>query len=180
MPLAQEIDFRPGQAKNLAQFPDHSPFLEGHVSPQQSHMLKALKNITGHFLPVLPGKIDVEIRGVSPVEVNKPLKVQVEFNRVHIGDPEQVCHYAVGPATASHVEKPVFPGMGNNVPVNQEVRDKLFFPDKIQFFVKPSVDVFTRFRVAVGQPFQAQLFEHPFISFPGSQVGLQVLWPAVL
>ena len=81
------IDFLGGQTKHLAQFPNSGPVLKGIVGALEGHMLETLEDIGRDIVPVPSGEINVKIRGRGPKGIDEPFEIQVQFNGVHIGDP---------------------------------------------------------------------------------------------
>ena len=88
-------------------------------------MFKAAEYIADDFVALFPAKIDVKVWRTRAVLIHKPLEVQVELERIHISDAQQVSHNAIGSASAPHIVKPSFLSVLHDVVVNQEIRDKL-------------------------------------------------------
>ena len=54
----------------------------------------------GHVVALVPGKIDVEIGRRRALGIDKAFEIQVEFERLHVGDVQAVGHDGVGAAAA--------------------------------------------------------------------------------
>ena len=74
----------------------------------------------------MPGKVDIKIGWVFPIEVNEPFKIKVEVNRVNIGDVEEVSNNTIGATASPDIEVIISAGIGNNIPVDQEVGEEPF------------------------------------------------------
>ena len=129
----------------------------------------------GDVFPVSPRKINVKIGRVDAVEVDKALKVKVEFHGIHIGNAQEVGHNAVGATASPHIEVPLAAGVVDDVPVDQEVRDKPLDLDQFQFFLDPVFYGLTRLRIAVGQALPAEAFDQLFVFLHTPRIASQVL-----
>ena len=179
-PFAQLVDLCLGQPENLAQFPDDPPLLEGNIGAEEGDVVEPFKNVFGDGLPVFPGKVDIEIRGVGPEQVDKPLEIQIELYGVHIGNAQQVGHDAVCPAATAHIEKPPPTGLAHDIPVDQEIRDKPLLSDQLQLLLQAGIDLRARVAIAIGHAFPAEPLEQRFIRIPPAGIRPQVLGLSVL
>ncbi len=107
--LHQEIDFFLGQAIDLTQFTEDGSVPEGGHGADEGRVSApvAFEDIVQHLIPVLPGEVDVKVRGTGPFGIDETLEVEVQVNGIHIGDPQAVGHDGIGPAAPAHmVESP--------------------------------------------------------------------------
>ncbi len=126
-----------GQAEYLAQFADHGGVLEGAVGGEQGRVFAAVafENIIGDVVAFVPGEVDVEIGRRSALWIDESFEIQVEFERLHVGDVQAVGHDGVGAAAAPDV---VITGgfcVSHDVPGDEEIGGEVHFGDHFQFLV---------------------------------------------
>ena len=124
------VDFVFGQPHHLAQFPHGRTVLEGVVGREQCHVGEALEHVRHHVVAVRPREVDVEVGRVGAVEVEEALEVEVQLNRVDVGDAQQVGDEAVGPAAPPHMEIAPTARVARDVPIDQEIREKALLADQ--------------------------------------------------
>ena len=95
-PPPASVDLVLGQAEDLAELAHHRPVLEGVVGAEQGDVLVAVEDVACDVVAVRPREVEVEVGRIGPVEVDEPLEVEVQFNRVDVGDAEEVGDEAVG------------------------------------------------------------------------------------
>ncbi len=62
------------------------------------------KQITHNIVTVFPREVNVKIRRILAIQVNETLKIEVQFERIHIRDAQQIRHNTIRPAPTSHIE----------------------------------------------------------------------------
>src|SRR5258706_15198151 len=112
-----------------------------------------IKDILGDGIAVFPRKVDVEVGRGSAFRVEEAFKIQIQFDRVDVGDAQAVGNHTVSPAATADVIKTPLPSESNDIVGNQVVGNKILLPDDLQFAVEP----FTHYRiggiVTVNEPF---------------------------
>ena len=53
-------------------------------------MLKAIENVARHIFSIFPGKIQIKIGWVLPIEIDEAFEVEVEVDGIYVGDSKQV------------------------------------------------------------------------------------------
>ena len=145
----QGIDFVRREAEHLAQFAHDRPVLEGGIGGQQGHVGEPAEDIPGNVFPVPPGEVDIEIRRILPVQIDEPLEIEVKLDGVDIGDPQHIGDYAVGAASAADIKIAFAPGIGSDVPVDQEIRYEALLPDNGKLLFHPLMNFRTGIGIAV-------------------------------
>src|SRR5215203_2336796 len=83
---------------HLGDFPQSATCLKsvvvGHHGRMQPGVLR--EYIRQNFVPLVPGKVQVDIWRVLPLEVEETLKDEITPNRVYMGNSETVAHHRVG------------------------------------------------------------------------------------
>ena len=97
---AEGVDFVFGKPHDLAQLLHGRTVLKGVVGREQRHVGETLEHVRHHIVAVRPREVDVEVGRVGAVEVEEALEVEIEFNRVDVGDAQQIGDEAVGPAAS--------------------------------------------------------------------------------
>ena len=82
------------------------------------------ENIIGHFISVFPGKVNVKIGRIFPVEIDKSLEIQVQFDGVHISNPQAIGDDAIGTGSTAHMVEVALLRKGHDVVIDQEVGGK--------------------------------------------------------
>ncbi len=136
---SQRVDLRRRKAQRLAQLPDGTAPLEGGVGGKLCHMVmpalplaKTGEHVLVHFVAVLPTEVDVEVRRLFARCAEEALEVEVQLDRVHVGDAEAVGDHAVRAATPAHMEKALAAGEAHDVLVDEEVADEAHALDHVQ------------------------------------------------
>ena len=163
-----------GQAKDFAEFAHHRPVLEGVVGAEQGDVLVAVEDVACDVVAVCPRKVEVEVGWIGPVEVDEPLEVEVQFDGVDIGDAQEVGDEAVGSAAPADVEVALGPRVGGDVPVDEEVGEKLLFAEDLDLVLHPFEDGLVGVGVAVGEPLGAQVAEELLVLDDGAGEGAEV------
>ena len=114
-------------------------------------MRKTFKNIAGHIVAIGPGEINVEIGRILPVEVDEALKIQIELDGVHIGNPQNVGDDAVGTTSTPHIKIALAAGIVGDVPIDEKVGNKIFLFNNTELLFNARKDGFVGLRVAVLQ-----------------------------
>lgn len=127
------IDVGLGQTQYLAQLADDGLTLEGIVGSQQGGVFFSVtfENIIGHIISFVPGEVDVEIGWRAAIGVDESFEVEVEFERIYVGDAQVVCYDGVGPTTPPHVVVARRGGVADDVPGDEEVSTKAHFLDDL-------------------------------------------------
>ena len=173
-PAGQRVDLVLGQAEHLAELPHHRPVLEGVVGAEQGHVLVAVEDVARDVVAVGPGEVEVEVGRVGPVEVDEPLEVEVQFNRVDVGDAQEVGDEAVGPAAPADVEVALGPRVGGDVPIDEEVGEEFLFAEDLDFVLHPFEDGLVGIGVAVGEALGAEVAEEVLVLDDGAGEGAEV------
>ena len=119
----------------------------------------ALEDIVEHIVALQPGIIDVEIGRTASFRIDKTLKIKVELNRIHIGDPQAVGHHRVGPASAAYMVISAGHGITDDIPGDKKIGREPQFVDDFKFVFNPSFCFCIIFSIAVQQSFHRQFFE---------------------
>ena len=93
------------------------------------------ENIIGHIISFVPGEVDVEIGRRAAIGIDESFEVEVEFERIYVGDAQVVGYDGVGPTTPPHVVVARRGGIADDVPGDEEVSTKAHFLDDLQFFL---------------------------------------------
>ena len=93
------------------------------------------ENIIGHIISFVPGEVDIEIRWRAAVGIDESFEVEVEFERIYVGDAQVVRYDGVGPTTPPHVVVARRGGIADDVPGDEEVSTKAHFLDDLQFLL---------------------------------------------
>src|SRR5690606_2107734 len=101
--LDKIVYLRLWQSKYFCKFTNNGTKLKGDIGAHQCGMGEAFKNISGNIVPVLPGKVDVKIGGRGTVQIYEPLKIEVQLNRVHIGNAKDIGHHAIGATATTYI-----------------------------------------------------------------------------
>jgi hypothetical protein len=97
----------------------------------------SLEDIIDHFIPVSPGKINIEIRWGSPVWIQETFKIEIQFNGIHIGDLQTKSYDGIGAASSSHMVKSTILGITDDIPGNEKIGIESHLIDDGEFFVDP-------------------------------------------
>src|SRR6185312_8105944 len=97
-------------------------------------MAISIENVSRYIVPVEPGKVDIEIRRIGAVYIDKPFKIKVKVNRVNIGNIKQVGYHAVGSASPAYIVIALRTGITNNIPIDKKIRCKLHLHYYLQLF----------------------------------------------
>ena len=92
-------------------------------------MRESLEHVRYHVVAVCPREVDVKVGGIGSVKIEEALEVEIEFNRIDVGDAHQVSHKAVGSASSPHVEIPLASCVARNVPIDEEICEETLFSD---------------------------------------------------
>ena len=177
---AEGVDFVFGQPHDLAQLPHGCAVLKGIVGGEQRHVGEALEHVRHHVVAVRPREVDVKVGRVGPVEVEEALEVEVEFNRIDVGDAQQVCDEAVGAAAASHMKIPLASGVARDVPVDEEVGQESLLSDQANLVFHPLQHGVVVVRIAVGQTLGTQRPHQRLVLVFTFRVGVRVVVQASL
>lgn len=103
------IDLRFGQTENFSELAYDGIELKRRIRREQSHMFAAMttENIIGEFIAVFPGKIEIEIGRIGAKRIDETLEVEIEIDRIHIGDAQTIRDNAVRPAAAADIKYPL-------------------------------------------------------------------------
>src|SRR5690606_1032712 len=95
--FAQRIDLRRRQTHGLAQFADRAAPLEGGVRRDLRHMVVAAfsfivfaEDVAVDLVAVLPAEVDVEVGRFLARRAYEAFEIQIELDRVHIGNAQAV------------------------------------------------------------------------------------------
>ena len=134
--LLQLLNFGGRKSNGFAQFPKNGPVLKRNVRAQKGHVLSSVsvEQILKHFVPVLPRKIEIEVGRTRPVRVDESLKIQIQFDRIHVGNVQAVGGEGVGARSAANVKKSSSSGVLNQIPIDEEVRRKSQLVNGFQLF----------------------------------------------
>ncbi len=86
-----------------------------------------------HAVALVPGEIDVDIRGIGPAGMQKPLEIQIMPDRAHVGDPQAVGHQGGSTRTAAAGAG----ALGHDIGHDQEVPAKPLLRNHGQFMLQP-------------------------------------------
>ena len=128
-----------------------------------------LEYIVEHLITLLPGIVDIKIRGRCPFGVDEPLEIKIQVNGIHISDFQAVSHNAVSPAPPSHMVKATRHRIADDIPGDQEIRGKAHFTDDPEFMPDAVQCLGIPAAIAVLKPVQGQLLQQDLvvIDIPG-------------
>jgi len=86
------------------------------------------KEIVEHIVPLIPGKIDIDIGGIAAAGIEEPFEKEIVADRVDVGDAEAVADQAGGSRAAPAGARRLPDRIGND----EEIRRKSFVIDQIQ------------------------------------------------
>ena len=110
-----------------------------------------------HRIPVLPGEVNVEVGRAGAFGIQEPLKVQVQLDGIHVGDPQTVGHHAVGAAASPHMVEALRKGEPDHIPGDQKIGAKVHLLDDLKLFLHPTIGFFVGIPVTIGHPVEGQL-----------------------
>ena len=148
-PAAQDINIGFGQTKHFPQFPNNGAVLKGNISAQQSNVRKTLKDVAGNVVAIGPRKIDVEIGRILAVEVDEALKIQIELDGIHVGNPQNISNDAVGTAPSPYIKITFAAGVMGDVPIDEKVGNEVFLFNDLELLFNAGEDGFVGLRIAV-------------------------------
>jgi len=96
---------------------------------------KAPEDVIGHIVAVLPGEINIEVRGRSSVWIDKTLEVQIQINGIHIGDAETISYNTIGATPPSDIIITLVLSILYNIPVDQEIGIEILAVNLRQLFL---------------------------------------------
>ncbi len=105
-------------------------------------------------------EINIKIGHGDPFRVQEAFKKQLVFQRVKIGNPEQIPDQAAcgRPAAGAHHD-PAFLGLADKIPDNQEISNKTHLFNDRKFIDQPLLYFRSDLRVTPGQSFPAKVFK---------------------
>jgi hypothetical protein len=99
-----------------------------------------VKNILRHLISIRPTEVQIKIRRIFPVKIDKSLKVQIQFNWIHVGDVEAISYDAIGSTTSADMVEVFAIGKFDDIIIDQEIRDEAFLLNQFQLFFYPRID----------------------------------------
>ena len=99
--------------------------------------VKIPQHIAEHLVPLVPGKIDIDIRRIGPPGIEETLEVEIVLDRTDIGDIETIGDQRCRPGAAA-ADPPLFPPAVrplavDDVPHHQKIGGKAHLLDDPQF-----------------------------------------------
>ena len=115
-----------GQTKHFTQLPHNGAKLEGIIRADKGRVVPTIpfEDVIQNKRALIGRKIDIKIGRRTAVLVDETFKVEVQANRVHVGDANAVGHDAVGPTPSAHMKNVAVGGVFDQVPHNEEVGRK--------------------------------------------------------
>src|SRR5690606_24732479 len=132
----QQINVCFGQPEYLTQFPDDRSSLEGAVRGQQCGAFPpvSFENIIGDVVPLVPTEINIEIWWGGTVWVDKTLEIQIELQRIYIGNEKAKRYDRVGPAAPPNMVLPLALGIAYDIPGDEKIGGASQLGGHLQFF----------------------------------------------
>ena len=96
-----------------------------------------LDSIVNHLFPADVRKVEIDIRHLDPIRVQKPFEHERVAKRIHAGDSQQVCDDAARSRTAGAHADPVIAGVFHEVRHNEKVRREALGVDDGELIVQP-------------------------------------------
>jgi hypothetical protein len=102
------------------------------------------KDILQDLVALVPGEVEIDIRGVAALEVEKALKNELGADRVDVGNAQTIAHHGVGHRTAATMGGTV----ADNVSHHQEVVGQSLPVDDPELQLQPLFQLGSHDRVA--------------------------------
>ena len=175
------VDFAFGQTEHLAQLTTKRIVLKSDRRAEQSHMVRAVfvENVLDDLFAVAPREIEVEIWWAATHGVEETLEIQVQFNRIHIGDFQAISHYAIGPAAPPDMIEALPDGKAHDVPSDEEIGAKAHPLDDVQLLLDTAISVFVVQAVAVRHAVESQFAQQFAVVIDIARVGALVFHAVV-
>src|SRR5690606_18048686 len=97
----------------------------------------APKDIVQYHIALFPGPVNIKIRRAFAVQVQKALKIQVQFQGADIGNTQAVRYNTIGSTATSDMQESHRIAVTDNVPSNQEVTAELQLVNYREFLFYP-------------------------------------------
>ena len=89
--LGQPGDLVAGQPEGLGGFSDgHARLKKDVVADHGTVAAEILQHLTEHLVPLVPGKIDIDVGGIGPAGVEKAFEIEIVLDRANISDIETI------------------------------------------------------------------------------------------
>ena len=148
------VDFAERYAQRPSDITDRSAGRHGSERDDLRHMVAAIagRDIFDDFAAPHIAKIDIDIRHRHPLGIEEPFKQQTIFQRVDVGDFQQIGDDAAGSRTPARSHRNFrFTGELDEVPDNQKVAGEAHRLNDRQFVLQTLTHFRPRCRIALRQ-----------------------------
>src|SRR5699024_405220 len=112
----------------------HGTSFKSYISSHKRCIWKSLKNITGDVISIFSSKIQVKIGRGAAIGIDKSFKIQIQLDRIYIGDSQYIRYDRIG-RTLSPIVRIVFRfRIFDDIEVDQKTRDKPQVNNRLLFF----------------------------------------------
>jgi hypothetical protein len=102
-PFGYLFDLRRWDSKYLGYFPNRRSAAESYMVGYHGGTFSpvgALHKVE-HLIPLVPGKINVNVGKIPPIGTEKPAEEELVADRIYVGDAKQVTHQTCGSTAAA-------------------------------------------------------------------------------
>ena len=163
-----------GVAQHPAHITDDAAGSHGAKGDNLRHVVMAVlaRHIVNHLTPALIAQVDVQIGHGHALGVQKPLKQQVVFQGIQLGDIQTVGDNRASAAAAARAHHDVLlPRKADKIPHNQEIIHKAHAENDIQLIFQALDGCLGIVGIPRMQPLKTQPPQQFFVAFTGVFIG---------
>ncbi len=139
----------------LSNFSNRSPAAKTHMIGYHGGAFTSVGALhkINHFIPLVPGKIHVNVGKISPVGTEKSTKEELVADRIHVGNTEQIAYQTCSSTAASTG----YGSLADNIRHHQEIVSESLVSNEGEFFFQTFGHRRIHFSIAPLHPFQTPL-----------------------
>ncbi len=127
-------------------------------------------------MAVSPREVYVKVRRVLAIYIDKAFEIEIELNGVNIGYTKKVGQNAISPTSTSYIEKILFSGMLDDVPIDKKVGNEVHLLNDVYFLVHALLnDAFFLVGIAMADVVITQLPKELYVVVLVSCIGALIL-----
>ena len=138
-PLRESVHLTRWHAERFCHFAHGEPRMHGDEASNHGYMFGApvFVNVIEKLVAPRAANIDVDVRAIAALFVQKSFKVQSPAQRTHAGNAQAIRHDGACRRPARHRGNPAPPRFFHDVQYEQEIRRQAPLPDDLQFTRQP-------------------------------------------
>ncbi|MNL18789.1 hypothetical protein D3C87_1399500 [compost metagenome] len=155
----QDVKLLFGKSKCLPNLPKDRSVFEFHIGPTECDVVFSVffEDILQDGITGLPAPVDVKVRWCFSIEIQKPFKIEVQFQRAYVGDPDTVADNGVCATSTSNVHESHAVTVLDNIPGDQKITAEIELVNDVQFSIDSQLGIQITVRIPyvetfVGQP----------------------------